>query len=132
MYTANNVVNNAGANPMNYATRIYELTVYEKLIKYAVEMKALFESGNEAQLKIRAVPLNAGGACSYSTFFKYVDVFYPLALGSRTARTQMLKEDLEKLVDAGFFEIGLGNKGSLIYKLTDLYKTQDVNELIEG
>lgn len=132
MLTANLTSINTGANPMNYATRIYELTIYEKLIKYAIEMRELYESGNTEQMKARQLPIDCGGACSYSTFLKYLAVFYPPATGTRTQRTERLKADLDKLVDAGFFELGLGNRGAVNYKLTDLYKTQDVNDLIEA
>ncbi|EDQ9386381.1 hypothetical protein R1V46_004623 [Salmonella enterica] len=131
MLTANSI-NNTGVNPMNYATRIFELTVYEKLIKYAIEMHDLYNTGNIEVVKGRQMPNGSDGACSFSTFLKYVNVFYPPATGTRTQRAQQLQADLDKLVDAGFFELGLAQRGVVIYKLTDLYKTQDVNELIEG
>lgn len=129
MLTANSI-NNAGVNPMNYATRIFELTVYEKLIKYALDMQELYNTGNIDIVKGRNMPNGSDGACSFSTFQKYINVFYPATTGTRTQRTQQLQADLDKLVDAGFFELGLAPRGVVIYKLTDLYKTQDVNELL--
>lgn len=131
MLTANLTSVNTGANPMNYATRIFELTVYEKLIKYAIEMHDLYNTGNIEIVKGRNMPNGSDGACSFSTFQKYINVFYPPATGSRTQRTQQLQADLDKLVNAGFFELGLAQRGIVIYKLTDLYKSQDVNDLIE-
>lgn len=129
MLTANSI-NNAGVNPMNYATRIFELTVYEKLIKYALNVREIFHTGDIKQMQNRKLPVDTNGDGTLSTYVGYLNVFYPASSGSRTQRTQQLQADLEKMVDAGFFELGLGNRGAITYKLTDLYKTQDVNELL--
>ncbi|EEF3042657.1 hypothetical protein GL417_23285 [Salmonella enterica] len=131
MFTANIETNNTGSvNPMNYATRIFELTVYEKLIKYAREMQGLYLTGDVKQMQNRKLPVDTNGDGTLSTYVGYLNVFYPATSGSRTERTMRLKDDLEKLIDAGFFEIGIGNRGAVTYRLTDLYKTHDVNELL--
>ncbi|EBN9042886.1 hypothetical protein C5810_005086, partial [Salmonella enterica subsp. enterica serovar Monschaui] len=102
MLTANSI-NNAKVNPMNYATRIFELTVYEKLIKYALELREIYKSGDVKQLQNRKLPADTNGDGTISTYVGYLNVFYSATIGSRTERTRRLKEDLDKLVEAGFF-----------------------------
>lgn len=118
--------------PAKYATRIVELTPYEKIIKYALEMRETYNTGDAELIKSRFAAQD--GHCSRTNFTRYLDVFVKPSTFelTRTARTQILDEMLSRLVDAGFFELGFTEKKVPVYKLTDLYKSKDVNELIEG
>ncbi|HBC0018315.1 TPA: hypothetical protein JG871_004243 [Enterobacter hormaechei subsp. xiangfangensis] len=119
--------------PPAYATRINSFTPYELIIRHAKETKELIEEGNPDSLRTRQLKPDPDGGSNPSNYLRYLNGLikekdFPYL--SKVERQTLLKLMMQRLVDEGFLRVKEGSN-SIIYCLTDLYKTRDVNELLD-
>lgn len=128
-----NPMNEAFQRPPATATRAFELTPYEKIVKYMLEIQRDFKTADPKVFKTKVIPASGKGGCSISTLVRFVDVFVPKSMfgSSNPKRRVILEMMIGDLIKNGFIETEQ-TEATLIYHLTDKYKTVDVNTLLQS
>ncbi|EPY7042221.1 hypothetical protein ACXEH2_005025 [Klebsiella pneumoniae] len=132
MQTANVITSQIQAPPAQ-GTRLTPPTPYEQMVKYFIECKAIYQTGNPTKMKSRSIPDYANGGINKTCALRYLDVIVnPKLFDAMTKnnRKLVLEYVLFKMTQTGFLSTEIV-KDTVIYHLTDKYKTHDVNELIE-